>query len=244
MKKNILPHFLFASAVLLSYSVANAHGAWVAENAGNPTIIYGHGGDNDDYEPNRITMVNGFDAEHNAVNVERKNTDRNVYLEMPDSVAYLGVVFDNGYWTKDTAGEWHNHPKDEVDNAKSAGRYIKNAISIMSNVDVIEPIEGLDLQVIPQSNPLVLKAGEELTVQVLFHGEPLADAEITGDYVNMSHVVSATTDADGKATFAIRNQGLNVISVSHSEELKDDPKADKVGYASTLAFTLEHMHKH
>lgn len=232
---------LLASALTLLAANTFAHGVWLDERTDEATVVYGHGGTDDAYSPAKFTFVKGYDKDGNVKAIEKKATDKNVSLTIPEGVTYLGFVLDNGYWTKKKDGKWENKPKTEVKDAVKGGHYIKNAIAVVSEEATVKPVEGLDLQIIPLENPLKKKAGDTLGIQVIFKGKPLANAEITKDYVNMSHEKDAKTDKDGKATVTIRNQGLNVISTSYSEQLEADPKADKNGYTTTLSFELEHI---
>lgn len=235
--KKVLLFSLLAVFANQSFS----HGVWLAERTGEPTIIYGHGGHDDDYKASKVTVVKGYDGDNHPFAIQKNLTDKNVFLSIPQRITYVGFVFDNGYWTKNKAGKWKNVPKTEVKDAESGGRYIKNAISVLTESAVVKPVDGLTLQIVPLENPLTKKAGDELDIMVLFKEKPLADTKITSDYVNMSHEQGIKTDTEGKATIIIRNQGLNVIGTSYTEKLKTDPKADEIGFTSTLSFTLEHL---
>lgn len=241
MKTSTFKKALLVSLLTLVSSNGFSHGAWLAERVGEPTIIYGHGSHDDDYNPAKVTIVKGFDKAGNVKAIEKKATEKNVLLAIPEDVTYVGFILDNGYWAKNGDGKWENKPKTEVKGATEGGHYIKNAIAVVSEDAAVKSVEGLALQVLPLENPLTKKAGDKLTIQVLFNGKPLADTQITGDYINMSHESETKTDKDGKATVTIRNQGLNVISASHTEKLEADPKADQNGYTATLSFELEHL---
>lgn len=235
---------LLCAVCVLATAESFAHGAWLAERAGEPTVVYGHGNHDDEYKPSKVTVVKGFDDNNRAVDIKKIPAERNVSLKLPKKTAYLGFVFDNGYWTKNKKGKWKNVPKTQVSDADMGGHYIKNAIYVVNSDANVKPIDALQLQIVPLENPLEKEAGDKLPILVLFKGKPLSDAKIVRDFVNMSHEDDVETDSKGKATIVIRNQGLNVIGVSYTEELDNDPKADENGFTSTLSFTLEHLDDH
>lgn len=239
--KNSLQKIILASVLSLSAHSVFAHGAWLAERLGSPTVIYGHAAHEDAYNPKKITWVGGYSNHNQPLAVEKNDRKNNTVLKPANNVAYIGFVFDNGYWSKSSRGKWENLPKNEVEGAKQGGRYLKYALAVLQDNVQVKPINQLVLQIIPLANPLKKKAGDTLDILVLHQGKPLANAKVIRDYANMSHENNLTTNQEGKASLVIRNQGLNVIAVSYSEALKDDPKADKNGYVSTLSFTLEHL---
>lgn len=234
---------LLASALTLLAANTFAHGVWLDERTDVQTVIYGHGETDDAYAPAKLTIVEGYDKDGNIVAVEKKEAEKNVAFVIPDEASYISFVLDNGYWTEKKDGKWENKPKTEFKDPIKGGHYIKNAIAVINEEATVKPVDKLDLQIIPLENPLKKKAGDTLGIQVLFRGKPVEGAEITRDYVNMSHEHDIKTDKDGKATITIRNQGLNVIATDYNEPLKDDPKTDKNSYVSTFSFKLKHIDK-
>ena len=99
---------------------------------------------------------------------------------------------------------------------------------------------GQALEIVPLVEPMGLKMGDDLPVQVLAEGKPLPGVALYTDYVNDGHAMSAKTDADGKVTLFVRNDGLNVVGVSYAKKVSGDPDLDQVSYFATLSFTLPH----
>lgn len=241
---SIFKKTLLVSVLIFVSNHSFAHGAWLAERTGEPTVIYGHGSHDDDYDAKKVKILKGFDKKGNAKTIKKKVTDKNVSLVIADDVTYVGFVFDNGYWSKNKQDKWENKPKTEVKGATEGGHYIKNAIAVVSKKAMVKPIKELALQIVPLENPLKKQAGDKLAIQLLLNGKPVEGVSIIRDFVNMSHEKNAKTDKEGKASIVIRNQGLNVIGASYTEKLTGNPKADKNGYAATLSFELEHLDEH
>lgn len=221
---------------LLQTASANAHGVWVAERWGELGVIYGHGAGDDPYDPTRIAEIHAIAEDGQAVAVDVENRATHALLKPAAEPAVVAINFDNGYWTEQNSGDWVNQPKDEVEDAKAAGHYIKNSISLLHVHGDLPALPPQTLQILPLENPIGHKAGDEIRVKVLFEGEPLAGATITPDYIGHDSVKSEPTDANGEATIALATDGLNVLAVNHSLPLENDPKADKVAYTATLSF--------
>lgn len=233
-----------ALALALSLpATAGAHGAWVAERWGELGVVYGHGAGDDAYDPARIVeaVAVGEDGAPVAVNVDKR--EKSAILKPDGEPAAIALTFDNGYWTEKTDGKWVNEPKDKVADAKETGHYIKNNLALIHAHGALPAFPRQDLQIVPLDNPVGRKAGDPIRLRVLHAGKPLAGAVVTLDYVNQASLKSAPTDADGEVVVAIRNDGLNVLSVDHSVPLENDPKADKIGYTATLSFVAE-AHSH
>ncbi|MBV7433811.1 DUF4198 domain-containing protein [Cardiobacteriaceae bacterium TAE3-ERU3] len=244
----MLNHKLFAAALLaIATPLAFGHGAWVAERVDAPTIVYGHGASDESYDPEKITFVQTFDEHGQPVDIKLDKREKNAGFNADDAFTSVAVIMDNGFWTKDSNGKWHNQPKNEVEGAQSASHSVKIAFGITDHGDLptIEALQELPLVILPQSDVMHSKLGDNIDVIVYHHGKPVADAKIIADYVGDSETVVATTDAQGKANLAVRNQGLNVIAASYKVDPPADEqeKADKVSYTTTLSFVNEH-HEH
>ncbi|WP_245409133.1 DUF4198 domain-containing protein [Shinella sp. WSJ-2] len=233
-----------ALALVLSHPLtAGAHGAWVAERWGNLGVVYGHGAGDDPYDPARITQALAISEDGTATPVEVDKREKHAILKPESEPAAILLTFDNGYWTEKTDGKWVNEAKDKVADAKAAGHYIKNSLSLLHAHGALPAFPKQNLQILPLDNPIGRKAGDPIRLRVLHDGKPLAGAVVTLDYVNQASLKSDPTDADGEVVVAIRNDGLNVLAVDHSVPLENDPKADQIGYTATLSFVAE-AHSH
>jgi uncharacterized GH25 family protein len=236
----MLPRILLAAAALGTLTAAaRAHGIWTAQRHGDLAIVYGHGAGDDAYKPEKLKSAVSHLAsgETKASQVVRQT--KNVLVEpAPDAVA-LTVVFDNGIWTKGPDGKSVNRPKSEVNGAQSASHSVKINTTILKAGAVLKPT-GQGLEIVPLVDPIRLKMGDDLPVQVFSEGKPLSGVPLYTDYVNDGHAKSGKTDADGKVTLFVRNDGLNVIGVSHAKKAPDNAEIDQVSYFATLSFTLPH----
>ncbi|MGL4236520.1 DUF4198 domain-containing protein [Tabrizicola sp.] len=237
MKTSLILTALIAG---LAPAAALAHGVWLQSQHGELAVVYGHGAEQDSYDTTKITSVMVCPDGTACVKAPLNQHGSHATLAVPEAPSVITVAFDNGFWSKDAAGEWHNMPKDAVAGATEGGQYLKHAIYLTGPVASVGTPLGQVLEIVPLSDPYALKAGDELAVQVLFDGAPLAGAEIVADYVNATDAAAAIADAEGKAMVVIRNQGLNVLAVSHAAPHADAAKADETGHTATLSFMLGH----
>ncbi|HYT92799.1 MAG TPA: alpha/beta fold hydrolase [Gemmataceae bacterium] len=101
-------------------------------------------------------------------------------------------------------------------------------------------VVGLTLEIVPLRDPFTLKSGDALPVRVLFHGKPLADANVgwqsPGDGETARGYVR--TDDRGEALVPVARAGLMTLRLTHMTR----PKAADYEWESfwtTLTFRLE-----
>nr|WP_319515226.1 DUF4198 domain-containing protein [uncultured Cohaesibacter sp.] len=224
----------------LTVGAANAHGVWIAERHGENAVVYGHGGDDDAYSPDKVKSLVAKTEDGSIVDLALEKRSDHILFKPNKEIATVAVELDNGIWTMDKDKKWHNKAKNDVPNAVAAGHYIKYGVSLLKSIGGTLKPQGLKLEIIPLKDPLSLKAGDELPIQVLYNGKAAADVEVIAEYTTESEVISTHTDAEGKAMITIRNQGLNVVAADLTEALENKSEADRVGYMATFSFTLSH----
>lgn len=220
-------------------SAAHAHGIWTAQRHGDLAIVYGHGAGDDAYDPNKVKSAVSYLASGERRDSKVVHQAKNALVEPAQNAVALTVILDNGVWTKGPDGKSVNKPKSQVPGAQSASHSIKINTTILKSGAVPKPT-GQAVEIVALADPMTLKMGDDLPVQVFADGKPLAGVQLYVDYVNDGHAKSEKTDADGKVTLFVRNDGLNVIGVSHAKKTPDDAQIDQVSYFATLSFTLPH----
>lgn len=219
--------------------LAHAHGIWVAQRHGDLAVVYGHSAGDEAYKPERVKSAVSYLASGEKREGRILPQAKNALVEPAADSAALIVIFDNGIWTKGADGKSVNKPKREVAGAQSASHSIKINTTILKTGASLKPT-GQGLEIVPLVDPISLKMGDDLPVQVFTDGKPLAGVPLYVDYVNDGHAKSSKTDADGKVTLFVRNDGLNVIGVSHAKTMSSNAEVDQVSYFATLSFTLPH----
>ena len=164
--------------------------------------------------------------------------DRNAVIEAPKDAAVVAVMMDNGFWTKGADGKYVNAPKSTVPNPQASSRTIKLNTHVRASTGGALKPSGAALEITPLVDVHALKVGADIPVQVFFEGQPLTNVALFPDYVNDANARSVKTDAEGKATLFVRNNGLNVIGVAHNKPTPDSKDADRIGYFATLSFVI------
>lgn len=229
---------------LICAATVQAHGVWVAQRTGEWALVLGENGVDDAYKPEAVKKVIALAADGSDSAITIRPRERNVILEPAANAKAVAVSFEDGYWSQDANGKWLSGPKSAVSGAMHGGFYRMYTHTILAPgyQPTATTLSATDfpLQIIPLSDPLALKKGKALRVQVLFRGEPLSGVQVADDYTGDTRLRTARTDKQGQVTFKIRNAGLNVIKVAHTVKRVDRTEADEDGYAATLAFTFPH----
>jgi uncharacterized GH25 family protein len=220
-------------------NTAHAHGIWTAQRHGDLAIVYGHGAGDDAYKPEKVKSAVSHLASGEKRDSKVLHQAKNALVEPAPDAVTLTITLDNGIWTKGADGKSVNKPKSQVTSAQSASHSIKINTTILKSGAAPKPT-GQGLEIVALVDPMTLKMGDDLPVQVFADGKPLAGVPLYVDYVNDGHAKSNKTDADGKVTLFIRNDGLNVIGVSYAKATPGNAEIDQVSYFATLSFTLPH----
>jgi nickel transport protein len=224
---------LSLALLLASASVASAHASWITERAGEWAVVHGEGSTDEAYDPAKVTGVTGRDAAGNPVAVTITPGDRNAVLAPAAEVSVLTATWDEGWWTEDSAGEWHNAPPDGFADFKATFDYTTWVVSYVGPTSAPAPV-GHRFEIVPLADPGKMAMGDKLPVQVLLDGQSLEGVALTNDILTDWDISSAVTDAEGKTQIIVANNGLNVAQVYH-----EIPTGDRAveGLQAVLSFT-------
>lgn len=230
------------TALMLGSVAAEAHGIWFAQRAKQLALIYGIGSDDLDMVKRlpQVESVTAYDAEYLPIKAAARVAGPMVMIDADAQPTLVAAVMPYGVWSRVGEAEFEKKTLEEMPNATVSTKNIKYAVSVQGALSKpIPALPGHDLQIVPVGAiPSML--GSPMTYQVLYKGKPLAGARLINDMVNDPDAKEVKTDADGKVTLAVRNQGLNVIRAVYDGP-SDQPKLYKqMEHTATLAFTLAH----
>ncbi len=98
---------------------------------------------------------------------------------------------------------------------------------------------GYTLELLPETDPSALSAGEALSVQLLYLGQPIAGVLVRAiSEDEPDGPVDGRSDADGRATLVLNRPGTWLIKAVHMIRLKDDNRAEWESYWASLLFHL------
>jgi uncharacterized GH25 family protein len=97
---------------------------------------------------------------------------------------------------------------------------------------------GLPLEIVPLRNPYALGIGEQLPVQVLYQGHPLAGATVmlTNLEFDGQPLETKLSDRDGRAAFVVPRVGTWLVNVLWTQPIQNNPDADFDTTFSSLTF--------
>lgn len=224
-------YWLGAAVAVLALNTAQAHEAWITPADSGYQVVYGHHDEAESYAPAKVKSLEAWSAEGKELPVTRYDKDSAVGFSVEGQPAIFGLAFDNGFWSKAPGEKHKNLPKDQNPGAESGSHPVKFHKRIEQWSDVVTAGLGLEAELVP-NQAVAPKAGDELTLQLLYKGEPASNWEIS---LGGSHDVNAHTDAKGYVTVPV-NAGENSISVSHTIELSDTTQADVYSITTNLRF--------
>lgn len=242
-----------ASSAIVA-TAAQAHGIWFAQRGKQLAMIYGVGADDLDMVKRlpKVKSIQGYDAEWNPVATTLQPAGLVPIVNSEAPITAIAAVLDNGIWSKDKNGEYHQMGLDQMPDAVVSERTIKYAVHLIGLSDrpkdfkgtldaKIPVLPGQRLQIIPVDGQIPGDIGKPLTLKVLFDGKPMKGIEVHTDFVNDPDQERPKTDANGMVTFPVRNQGLNVIGATYRGP-SDEPKLYKEQeFFATLSFKLPHL---
>ncbi len=120
----------------------------------------------------------------------------------------------------------------------------KAALCVGSKIDdaVYARPFGLWLEIMPERSPCGLRAGDALTVRVLFQGKPIAGVHVAAGYAGVtghSYPQWIPTDKNGRATVKLDRAGAWFVRALHMIPLEGDAEAQWQSSFSTLTFEVQ-----
>lgn len=218
----------------LTSGQALAHATWIGQHIGDFVVIHGEGSaTNEAYDGKKVVDAKGFDKAGAAVAVALEAGEKQAALTGTEGAAILSVSFNEGWWTEDATGEWHNEPADAHADFKSTGEYVTHVVSYVGHTDKPAAV-GQAIEIVPLVDPTRLEKGDSFEVQVLQDGKPLKGVSVTHDvFTNSWELNSTPTDDEGKTRLTVMNAGLNVAQ--YYVETPVGEKAHK-GVQSVLSY--------
>jgi len=123
-------------------------------------------------------------------------------------------------------------------------RFVKTFVQVgPAGTDHFSKPFGYKIEIIPLSNPCMLRIGSELDVKVLFDGAPLAGQKIMATYDSYSddpneYAQTGRTNSEGIAVFRMTAAGYWLIRCSHMIPLAGDKYAVWESFWTNITFLV------
>lgn len=225
--------------VIKTQKTAQAHGVWFTRRCDAWQLALGEGSTDNAYRPEMVTDISTYDADYQKIAAVAIPHEHFITLEAPAALAVAVVSFDYGLWSNRSDGIWVNAPMNEVPGATIGTHALKYSVNYFSAVKKLQPLPKIPLQIVPLTDPALLRVGDGLTVQVLSEGKPLPFVDLIPDMIN-HHKKSIKTDAAGQAVITVNNANTNVIGIEIAfDYAKKTEQATRDKLCATLSFTVD-----
>lgn len=217
---------------------AGAHDLWLEREGDTYTLYYGHlhqdpshgGARRIEYAPGAVKGSACFDASGAPRDV---TPQAGAYpWRLVADCAVTCVLTSSGYWTKTPFGT-RNVPKTEAQGAVASWLSVEGVKRVDAWSEALARPLTPDLEVVPLNDPLALREGDKLRLQVTFGGRPVPGVTVAYDGRTRGE-----TDAEGRVNLRVRHGGLQLVVASWRAPLASE-LADEVVHTATLVFESE-----
>jgi len=223
---------------LLLASSAQAHYLWAFQEDGAIRIARGlPPAQFDPYSPQAVKEVKAFDSQGHSLSFQRLDGEDRVKIRVDPPPAVVAVSCDWGHRVITPAGKKFLTKKAamaqglEVQEAFSSTHFGK---TIFAWGEAGAKPTGLRFEIVPLKNPLTLKPGEDLPLQVLWEGSPLPNCRVRATKVTEL----LETDDQGMVSLRFPEQGLLMVYAGHRVTPTDTSEIDYQLFTTFLSFTL------
>jgi nickel transport protein len=221
------------AALFTSAGLAHAHDAFfelvTPAQAGQFIVRFADEGKPIAYPPAKLKRTWAYSASGQTVALQQTPSAELVRISAPPEAAMLALEFENGFFSRSTSGTVEK-PMNEVPGAVS-GTWAKKASKYITqwSAPVNKPV-GLQLEIVPMSTTMP-KAGDTMSVQVLWEGKPIEGILISKGEKQPGE----KSDANGMATYKVQS-GQNFVWAERRMPVAGDPRYTTLAVATNLIF--------
>jgi nickel transport protein len=228
--------------LLLATQPVLAHDAWIERQDGQLVVIYGHGANREAYDPASVKEAQGFDAKGDAAPVEILRDKDKVTLAPKGTPALVTVFYDGGYYVRTPEGGKKMTKREAEGKFQilEALRSQKCAKAFLRPSEAWSKSVGLRFEIVPEKDPLSLRPGDALPLQVLLDAKPVEGVALKiGTAGHPDPKGLPKSDKDGKVSLVIPEAGFQVIAAAIKVPRQGDPDADVLSLGSSLTFEVK-----
>lgn len=188
-----------------------------------------------DYQPEKIKDVQAFDSRGEPLAVNRIAEAARLRLQTTAPPAMVTVVAAWGPRVITSQGKKFLSKQE----ALAKGLRVEEAfVSLQAAKTLLAPTAavtkplGLPLEIVPLQDPLTLAPGQELPIQLLFSGQPLANTRVRVEKVQEFF----STDTHGKVNLRLADRKQQMIMAGHQVPAPAGQELDYIQYMTFLTF--------
>ncbi|MBN2417885.1 MAG: DUF4198 domain-containing protein [Deltaproteobacteria bacterium] len=239
--KNVLLLSLFFLTGINVNGTASAHHLWVEKSDDSYSIARGVLDERfDSYMPDRVRDFIAIGMDGNAVQKEkirRSDDPEQARFHITEQVSMVAVTCDWGYRVNTTRGKkLLRRSEAEKEGLRVISSFFSTHYSkvFFEEGSANTKPAGIRLEIVPLKDPLGIHGGDDLPLQVLFDGKPLADVVITGESKEQ-----IPTDNNGIGHMKISKKGKTLLMLGHKVPVRDDPEKDYHLYTTFMVFEVK-----
>ncbi|MEP6886756.1 MAG: DUF4198 domain-containing protein [Nitrospirales bacterium] len=250
-----------ALCLVLTASYADAHDVWITTMQDTAAtfqaiVHHGHPGDRKTPDPDKLFEFDVFGSAQlqpsllpGITRTVRDNIP--ILIAEPRSIdagtdtILLAARYDNGFWVKTAHGHRDTSKLQVADTVESLSsmKYAKALLQVRPGASELHrKVIGHRLELVPLSNPFVVKPGESLSVKVYFDGKPLNGVSVEiGDGVTPMEehdIPRYKTNEQGIAVIPLGKVGPQLIVVDYFVRGAHPELAARDLHNATLSFVL------
>ena len=228
----ILPFATLFGLLTVAPSPASAHDFWIERDPAGFHLQRGHaGGQRLPLETKKIVSIRCLDPNGKTLDVLPTTQFENTRATIKAGCAVISALEDGGYYCLTPDGE-KNLPKNQVPDAVKSWRSKQFA----KWVDTRSPLHGKplgdELEVVPITDLLKVKAGDKATFRILLRGNPVAGAILAIDHKGIGE-----SDEEGLVRIRIREGRNMTVAASYRRPFKSI-EADTEVFEASLTFEV------
>ena len=263
MKKSLSGLIITAIVLFLAVSQTSAHDLWLGldhydQKKGDTAKVFLHMGHSlpfsDFARPEKMKDFFYVEPTGKKKNFELKKYDPEsffnevgVNLNIREEGTYLAVAAMKPVFVSKTPEGYKRKSKKELTNAISCRHveFFTKAIFYAGKPggSAYNKVLGHVIEMIPQKDPCLLKAGDYLPLKVLFKGKPLTAESVYATYIGFStraeYPFTAKTDTDGIVNIRITQPGIWWVKIPLKKVREETSECDVDQYAAILTFEVK-----
>jgi len=216
---------------------AYAHHLWVTKTSDTYDVARGLAPDRiDPYSPECVRAIKAFDCDGQEIPIQRMDGKERVRFQTPRDPVLVTVGCEWGHRVDTTQGKKLMTKRE----AQQAGFRVIDSFSsthfsktLFGGGDPITKPAGMMFEIVPRENPFEVAPREQLSMQLIFDGKPLADTAVFSEKGQKTK-----TDKNGIAHIQMKEEGQHLIWAKHRIPDTADPEPDYHVFRTFLTFEV------
>ena len=218
---------------MIGFNNAIAHDVWLEHKNSDYELVYGHVGELETLEPEKVRVIRGYSACGQEMAISTTSSEESMQVKPASNPGMITVDYDNGFWSKIGPSEWENRSKRHYPDYFEASHSLKFNKNIMAWHDSFSNPVGQRLEITPMESTVKASKDNQIPLLVLHQGEPLAGAVVEVHGFDDSF----KTNGQGYVSVPVnKDNSLQYIAAYHRYKMPGHLDADEISLTANLVF--------